>query len=529
MNTLLTLFSSVLLPLALPNEFFDQGLAFLGPVALVPIFIVLLRLKSRVAASRYGALFGMVSTAIANYWLAFFGDFSIWTIGGAVIGYTGYNYILFGYLYHLTHLDDFRADTTLAPSRETFHFYAPLIIAVVWTGYEYLKSVGFLGYPWGLIAYPIGVGPRVSQIAEITGIWGLSFLGAYVNAVIAFIVVTSLVRNDRSTWNHAGAVLLLFIVAIGFGSVARSSIEPEDEVEMLLVQQNVDSWQPGRFRDALSTAQRITIEGISDSPEDLPDAIVWSETSLRVPYGPTVPFYAQEPSELPFYTFLHILDTPLITGTPVRVPDTEDYRNSAVVILPDRSTTGWYGKQQLVPFAESIPFWNRPIVQIFFREVIGLNGTWVAGAGSEPLTLPLRDGRSLAIGTPICFEDGFGWVPRELVNNGAEILVNLTNNSWSRQDSAQTQHFAAARLRSIELRTTLVRGTNSGLSGVVDARGDLIAQLPMFQQTAERVRVPVYPQRWTLYRAWGDWLGVLSTAIALLLVVLSSLASKKKR
>jgi apolipoprotein N-acyltransferase len=125
----------------------------------------------------------------------------------------------------------------------------------------------------------------------------------------------------------------------------------------------------------------------------------------------------------------------------------------------------------------------------------------------------------LRIGTPICFEDAFGWVTRDMVANGAEILVNLTNNSWSRQNSAQTQHYAAARLRTVELRTTLVRGTNSGLSGVVNARGELIHEMPMFESASEMVRVPLYPATWTLYRAWGDWLGILSAVFTLGLVV----------
>lgn len=537
-NVVLTLFSSLLLPLALPNEIFPSGIFLVGIVSLVPVFIVVLTAPSRVYASRCGALFGMVSTAAANYWLAFFGEFSVWTIGGAVLGYTGYNYILFGYLYYLTHqrngadsigiVDRLERDDRrkLADRQRVFMgpAYSALVLAIAWTGYEYFKSVGFLGYPWGLVAYPIAKNPWVAQIAEITGVWGLSFLGAYGSAALASLVVSYSVsfrgiHHRNNAVRHIVSALLLLLVAGGFGLVQRRGIEPVGTLDMILVQQNVDSWKPGRFTNALSAAQHATVEELLSSPEERPDAIVWSETSLRVPYRYDRQYYAEEPGELPFFFFLQLIDTPLITGTPVQVPGTDDYRNSAVIILSDRSTTGTYGKQQLVPFAESIPFWDVPFVQRFFRTVVGLSGTWVPGRGSIPLTLPLKDGEELLVGTPICFEDGFGWVPREMVNNGARLLVNLTNNSWSKQNSAQTQHFVAARLRSIELRTTLVRGTNSGLSGVVDARGELISELPMFTRTAKRVLVPLYPDRWTLYRAWGDWLGILSAVFSLFLVV----------
>ena len=331
---------------------------------------------------------------------------------------------------------------------------------------------------------------------------------------------------------HGVAALLLIAIAAGFGAVRLPTITPAGSVDMLLVQQNMDSWVSGAFPEALDRAQRLTVSAIledRDAQRPPVDAVVWSETSLRVPYGRNVEFYREQPAMLPFASFVRALDIPLVTGTPQRAENGRDYHNSAVVIRPDGTTTGSYGKQQLVPFAESIPFWDRAVVQDLFRNVIGLSGTWVPGPNSSPLELPLRDGRSLLIGTPICFEDGFGWVPREMVNNGADLLVNLTNNSWSRQDSAQTQHYAAARLRTIELRKTLVRGTNSGLSGVVDARGVLIADMPMFESTAKRVRVPLYPDTWTLYRAWGDWFGVTMVVGALLLVVIPAIATRRNR
>ncbi|MFW5826453.1 MAG: hypothetical protein ACOCU4_00080, partial [Alkalispirochaeta sp.] len=199
MNVALVLASAVLLPVALPNEFLPWGATLPGLVALVPAFLAVYRTPSRKTASRLGLVFGVVSTAIGNYWLAFFGEFSIWTIGGAVVGYAGYNYILFGFLHFLAHTDrlarrdrldrhgrlDHRPHPPVSYLRVGQWTMRPLVIAVAWTGYEYLKSVGFLGYPWGLIAYPIAKGNLPAQIAEIAGIWGLSFLGAYMNAAIA--------------------------------------------------------------------------------------------------------------------------------------------------------------------------------------------------------------------------------------------------------------------------------------------------------------------------------------------------------
>jgi apolipoprotein N-acyltransferase len=539
MSVFLTLSSALLLPLSLPNEFLMWGATIPGLVALVPVLIAVYRTPSRVHASRIGMLFGIVSTAVGNYWLAFFGEFSVWTIGGAVLGYAGYNYILFGYLHVLAHPG--RTDGGGSRGRRVLergvaavspgeHGMRPVWIAIAWTGYEYLKSVGFLGYPWGLVAYPLAEINVIAQIAEIGGVWGLSFLAAYVNAVIAEAVVSRDTPHRSSgrggaRGHHGAAAALLLAVGATFGAWQLPRLEPVEIRSMLLVQQNVDSWQPGRFTDALARAQDLTLHGMVEAGDTPIDAVVWSETALRRPYRPDDPFFAAEPPVLPFTTFLDLIDVPLITGAPMPAgPEGRDATNSALVITSGGELIGSHGKQQLVPFAESIPFWDVPQVQTFFRERIGIYGTWVPGRETNPLPLPLPDGREVMIGTPICFEDAFGWVPRQMVRNGARLLVNLTNNSWSRQNSAQTQHFVAARLRTIETRTTLVRGTNSGLSSVVDARGRTIETLPMFVGTARRVAVPLYEPRWTLYRAWGDWFGILAAIAAIIRAALPGLA-----
>lgn len=507
MAYLFTLFSAVLLPLALPNELFVRGVPIVGLFALVPLFLALYKATSIKTALRLGALFGAVSTALANYWLAFFGEFSVWTIGGTVLGYTGYNAMLFAFLYHAIHGLDRRR---IVPSS-----FPPATIAIIWTGYEYLKSVGFLAYPWGLVAYPIAGWNAVAQIAELTGVWGLSFLAAFANAAIAAALLDGGGRLRRYLTPAAAA--LLIGLAATWGAIAVRSVVSSETVTATLVQQNVDSWHPGRFADALATAQDLTLDELERARRAgrEVDLVVWSETALRRPYAPGDRYYTAEPAPLPFERFIHRAGVPLVTGAPMRAANGHDAHNSALVIAPDGHLLGQYGKQQLVPFAESIPFWENRIVQSFFKTVIGLGGTWVPGPASTVIDVPLAD-RTIAVGTPICFEDAFGWVLREMQANGAELYINLTNNSWSRQRSAQTQHLAAARFRTIELRQTLVRGTNSGVTAVIDARGIVRDEVPMFESRAETFVVPLYPPRRTLYAVIGDLFGKLAVAVALI-------------
>ncbi len=182
---LLVLASSVLLPLALPSELFGAvirlfggtpdesfywGNAMLGFVCIAPVFYAVSRAPTFGFASLLGVVFGGISTALANYWLMFFQGYTIWTMGGVVLGYIGYNALLFPGLRGIA----------LVSRR-----YRPFLLAIAWCIYEYLKSIGFLGYPWGLVAYPAGAFLPLVQFVDITGVWGLSFLIALVNALIA--------------------------------------------------------------------------------------------------------------------------------------------------------------------------------------------------------------------------------------------------------------------------------------------------------------------------------------------------------
>jgi apolipoprotein N-acyltransferase len=120
--------------------------------------------------------------------------------------------------------------------------------------------------------------------------------------------------------------------------------------------------------------------------------------------------------------------------------------------------------------------------------------------------VPTASGRPFRFGVPICFEDAFPDVCARFFRNGADILVNITNDSWSLTDSAETQHFVVARFRSIEFRRVLARATNAGVTAVVDAEGRTIASLPLFTEAVLPVEIPVQiSPAPTTYFLLGDW------------------------
>jgi len=504
---LLTLLSAVLFPLALPNEFYSYGNAFIGIWALAFFYLALRNSESAREASVLGALFGAVSTAIANYWLMYFGQFSLWTLGGVILGYTGYNALLGPILRHFLQ----------RPAR-----FRPFAFAFVWTGYEYLKSVGFLAYPWGLSAYPFNSILPLTQIVDVTGIWGLCFLAVLANGVVGEALITwgegsrrfSVVLRQTL---FASVLIALFLV---YGYDRLNSRVPESgHFDAVLVQQDSDSWIQGNDVQTLQTAQNLTLRGIRDLGHT-PDIVVWSETSLRYPFTQGKNFYTQNPPEDPFIPFVQNLHTYLLTGSPYVVDSNWDAMNSVILLDPTANMVQHYGKQHLVPFAESFPFWDVPFVRSFVKNAIGLEAIWIPGSEYTIFSLPLKRGGTVKFGTPICFEDAFGYLCRNFVRHGAQVLINLTNNSWSNTDSAQIQHFVAARFRAIENRITLVRSTNSGLTSVVDAYGRVRESLPMFQQGTLPITVPIYkPETSTIYTHFGDYLpvGMLLFLLAILI------------
>ena len=506
-----TLISSVLFPLALPNEVFPMGNPFIGAIALAPLYLAFLWAENTRKATLVGVLFGAVSTFLANYWLMFYGDYSVWTIGGTTLGYMLFNAILGPFLWR-----------ALRSNRA----YRPLLFAMVWTGYELLKSVGFLAYPWGLAAYPFNAVPVLIQIADITGTWGLTLVAVYFAGLLAEVLVdlVYLRRLRLPTIRSAAAWAILATLVIGYGAFALQRDIPTDgELGVLLVQQNADSWNTRDIAGPLRTAQQITEDGLR-AGEVGPDLIVWSETSLRYPYSEFSSWYDQNPPDRPFNEFLTSLPVPIMTGSPHRSGDDEFTIHNAVLRINQAGEIDqWYGKQHLVPFAEYVPFWQSAAVQRFFREAVGIYAIWAPGPGIRLFEIDRAAGRPIRVGTPICFEDGFAFIARRFVTAGAEVLVNLTNNAWSLTDSAQLQHLVAARFRAVETRRSVVRSTNAGFTGVVDPWGGITSSLPMFEEGFLFAQVPVYtPIHPPIAVVWGDYFPILIIVGLLLLLVWST-------
>lgn len=563
-----SLVSSAALAAALPTALVPFGNPALGLIALVPFYLAIRTAPTMRIAVGAGALFGAVSTALSGFWLGNFGDFAVFTLGGPILGYIAYNALLATVLYTLMRLPD---------------SLRPLAFAAAWTGYELLKSSGYLAFPWGLAAHSFGGVIPLLQIADITGVYGLSFLVVYASASIAELATgtpfrppgrftltsdsrrptgkfTAIIKSPRpsdgltaiggsprptgraAAWRmslrtpaarHLIMTAVLFAVAGIYGHT-RLANEPEssDSIRAVLVQQNTDSWRPGGLADALSVLQRLSRQALAEGEHDL---LVWSESSLTWPYiEERNRFFASNPIDQPFTEFLSGLEVPLLTGSPYIPSHVTDAAWNAVLHIEPRTgdVLERYGKRHLVPFAEHVPFWEIPLMRSFFQDIVGLQRVWAMADERVLFEVPTREGTTLAA-TPISFEGSFAYLGRDFAHGGARLYINLTNNSWSQSDTAQYQQFVVTRFRAIEARRPVMLATISGLTSAIDFHGRKTASIPMFEQGALSVEVPLYDHdTLTVYHIAGDlfaWLMIGATAGMVLWVAYRQTGFRSRR
>jgi apolipoprotein N-acyltransferase len=514
----LALASAILMTLAVPNEAFKHGLPVLGFIALVPLYLAALELPGpKVAALVVGA-FGAVQHALTSFWLWFFQDFRIWTLGSTTLAYFAVYAVLGLYLWLFLHRGG-RA--------------RPLGFILLWTAFEFQKSVGFLGYPWGLLPYSLTDALPLLQIADLTGLYGVTSVLAACNAAIAELLlgIGSARRpalSPRARLGYSALALCLLLGSLGYGLIRMATPIPRiGSLNAIIVQQNTDHWADGDEDAAVAAnirlaRQALAREAASAAPRR-PDLIVFSETSLRRPYAEFRDYFSQRPIVDPLIPFIRESGTWLFTGAPVFVSiDPLEATNSAILIDPQARLVRSYAKIHPVPFAEAIPFMEYPAFKKFMQTVIGMDSGWVMGRDYVIFELPTKGG-SLRFGAPICFEDAFADVCRSFALGGADLLINLTNISWSKTQSAEIQHWAAARFRAIESRKTLLRSTNGGVSCVVGPYGETLDSLPLFEAAAKFVEVPIFRGASpTVYVMWGDWFALAALLLSACLTIILS-------
>lgn len=350
---------------------------------------------------------------------------------------------------------------------------AALRVGAAWAAAELMRSVLFTGLPWLLFAYTLVPVPQLAQSAAIGGALFVSLWLAAFNAALslalraqgrraAFATATLIVAGVAGldlTW--AGTSPHTSHDAPGPGSIRVDSAAlpgKSDAVRVLIVQSGV----PNEWRGSSPGAVRAVEQLVRLSQvEPTPDLILWPENALSalLPFNQDLLRRGLAPlgSSVPH----------LIIGAPRSDPDVPGRLLTAAFLLgPERQVLGYHDKVHLLPFAEYMPW---PLSALGF-------GGRQTHAGSGPTML---EAGSVAVGPLLCYEILFPELSRKLVLDGAEILVNLSNDAWFGTTGAVEQHLAGAVFRAIETQRPMLRSTNTGITVAIDARGRIVARLEM--------------------------------------------------
>jgi apolipoprotein N-acyltransferase len=379
---------------------------------------------------------------------------------------------------------------------------------VLWVGMEFLRSFFLSGFPWMDIGYGLYGVPLLIQSADLGGHLLVSFLVVQVNGMLAWLVVRRLSDHPQQEPFFILPVIgsLVFLLSLGAYSGLRLQQgfipeQPENTAVISVIQGNIsqdEKWTPERKQETVNTYIKLSKTGVTGKGVDL---LVWPETAL--------PFFPQQDGlTLDIVRYLEASSTPLLTGAPFYVPRPErgkggklvDYYNSALLIAPDGQLAGRYNKQHLVPFGEYVPL--RQYLP-FLEPLVVAAGDFTAGDSFQPLEI----GRIRA-GVLICFESIFPEIARKEVVNGANVLVNLTNDAWYGRSSAPYQSLAMAVFRAVENRRALVRAANTGISGVIQPSGRIAIRSELFVPAALTGAVNLMEKQ-TFFVRLGHWFGLL--------------------
>ncbi|GHV83405.1 apolipoprotein N-acyltransferase 1 [Spirochaetia bacterium] len=516
-NFVLISLGVVFFVLSHPNIFFKNGVSFLAWIMYVPVFLVIYRSKIHHCIF-WGALFGYFALTLFSYWVGSYHFFA-----GVVVGliYLTYFAILFPFL---------KLAIILFPR---FGYLAQLPL---WVGFEYLRTLGFVGYAYGITGYTQWQHPVLIQIASIFGVWGVSALVIFPSILLAnFLWIrfweggkapyAAKAASQRFSATPAPAAIVwlcLLIAAIIYGNLSQLDYEEMPKARIALVQNNADPWKDEKadYRNNFLTLKRLSEEVLAQSPA--PELVVWSETAFvpmiywNIHYRTDAEYYAQVKELI---DFLKTKEMPFLIGNDDgrRVMNEFGYNQridyNAAILLNKGEITDIYRKIHLVPFAEYFPYKKQlPLIYNILEKTD--THFWEPGK-----TYTVFDNGSFKFSTPICFEDTFGYLSREFVKNGAEIIVNISNDSWSASLTAQMQHLSMAVFRSVENRRSMARSTASGQTCGIDPNGKIVAELAPFTAAALTVELPVVKETTTFYTKHGDFLPVFSTAAAVLILL----------
>lgn len=363
-------------------------------------------------------------------------------------------------------------------------------LPAIWVTLEWVRAHLLTGFPWANFGYTQTAFRQLVQVADITGVYGVSWLLVLVNTSLA-----SFFGRYRLKLPPAVA-LGCVALTVGYGHFRLQTVEELQQRvtpwTVAVVQGNIDQaqkWDPLYQQETLGRYRRLSLQAAKHDPR--PDLIVWPETAA--------PFFYGLDTDLTFQLteIIAEIGVPVLFGSPSarRIEGKTRLLNSAYVVDADGRLLGDYAKQHLVPFGEYVPYQR---ILFFVHKLVEAAGNFAAGDDPSPITI---NGRKVAV--LICYEAIFPGLTRLAIEHGATSIVNITNDAWFGTTSAPYQHQQMAGWRALEFRAPLIRAANTGISTIFDATGKSLGTIPLNQEGYLTATIQPLAVK-TFYTVWGD-------------------------
>jgi apolipoprotein N-acyltransferase len=486
--------------LLLAASFPSPDLGFLAWFSLIPLLRAATGrppLQGFLLGGLTGILFFAGTISWVSHSLCFYGDvplLSAWLLTLLFCAYCALYPALFGMI--IAHTGRRRPGTLF------------LAAPAAWTALELARAQVLTGFPWALLGYTQYRWLPLVQIADICGVYGVSFLIVLANAALAGII------GDRRQVGPLLASLAVLGAAAGYGVLRLQEQAAGPPLRVAVVQGNIEQdrkWDPAYQSEVIAVYERLT----RDAVRSRPDVVIWPETATPFSFGGVERNDPQLTDGL--RNFVRTTGTPLLTGSPTYERGANriyELRNSALLLDRDGSTAAVYHKRRLVPFGEYVPLGR---LLFFAGKMVRTAGDFRPGGAYTVMELrPRREERAVPFSTVICYEIVFPDLVRRFVDRGAVVMTTITNDAWFGRTAAPYQHFAMAVLRAVENRVPVARAANTGISGFIDARGRIVAATDIFTEAClVSDLIPASGSR-TFYTRCGDvfaWLCGLMTLV----------------
>lgn len=523
---LLAIVSGVVLAISWPETFFENtALIFLG---LSP----LLRLEDKLSKEHKKAgkaVFGfsyltfLIFNLITTWWIYYA---SAWGAVAAIVFNSLFMAVVF-WLFHITKQKVGRKEGYIS-------------LVIYWIAFEYLHLNWDLSWPWLTLGNVFANSPESVQWFEYTGV-----LGGTLWILIANLMFFQL-GAYRKNWVKS-AFMTLFILAFVFVPMLWSKSvyknytqDSKGEMEVVIVQPNIDPYKDKFSGMAESEQIDLMVELAREKVDEKTDLLVLPETAFPAAYWEheveflygteelrkIIDDYSQMRVVVGLSTSRLFLKDEELPPTARKLRDIGYYDNyNTAMQLDSTEMIPFHRKSKLVLGVEKVPFIK--YVPLMKKLSINLGGAAGGYGSQEHPTVFFNENKSSGIAPIICYESVYGEYVNKYAKDGAELYAIITNDGWWDNSPGYKQHLAYARLRAIEGRRNIVRSANTGISAIINSRGEIVERTEWWVPTALKGKVQLNDEI-TFYIKYGDYIGRIAAFVAVLLVLLTIVKTLNK-